>query len=318
MTFFNQMDTNPVWHIIFNPHAGSGKAKKDEQKILKLIAEYLPHHNIFYTEYPEHAVELGKILSENGATHFIVAGGDGTLNEVVNGIFSRNNQYHDVVIGMIPVGTGNDWIKTFGIPDDYEKALQHIAKMKTIVQDMGEITYKQLSEDKKRYFINIAGFGFDGLVTSNANNLKAKGIGGFRVYLSSLFSSYLKFKAKNTLLEIDGKRIEKKLFSISVGIGKFNGGGMMQVPGANPVKGVFNITTIDEIGIAGILRNFRGLYTGKFIHDRRVSTYTGKNVIIQAEEPLPGEADGESLGESHFHLTILPHQLKVICGDATF
>lgn len=84
------------------------------------------------------------------------------------------------------------------------------------------------------------------------------------------------------------------LFSGSVGIGKFSGGGMMQVPDANPLNGKLHVTLIRKIGIWGILTNFRGLYSGKFIRDRRVSTHTGTHIEIEAERLLPGEADGES------------------------
>jgi diacylglycerol kinase family enzyme len=156
------------------------------------------------------------------------------------------------------------------------------------------------------------------MVASSANALKAKGVSGFRVYAGSLFSSFLKFKASKTLIEIDGVKIEKNLFSGSIGIGKYNGGGMMQVPDANPLQGTFHITLISKIGLLGILKNFKGLYSGKFIHDHRVSTYTGKEVIIRSDQPLPFEADGETLGEGNFSVRILPHQLTVICGKSDF
>lgn len=311
-----QPDNLQTWYVILNPHAGSGKGLKDKDKIIQIIRNSGLKFFLRISEYPGHAVELAKNLANEGAVNFIVAGGDGTLNEVVNGFFNgRGSVPENIVIGMIPVGTGNDWIKTFGIPDNYEEAMKIIMKGRKVTQDAGELTYYKDNREIKRYFLNIAGIGFDGLVTSKANKLKAKGVTGFKVYARSLFSSYLHFKAKKTLIEIDGQRIEKNLFSASIGLGKYNGGGMMQVPEANPFKGIFHITLISKIGIAGILKNFRGLYDGTFVRDYRVSTYAGKEVFIKAPVPLPGEADGESLGESDFRIRILPHQVTVICGD---
>lgn len=314
-----QNEKNLTWHVILNPHAGAGKGSRDRKKIIDILKSSGLNYVLHVSEFPGHAVNIAKELAYKGETNFIAAGGDGTLNEIVNGFFNgRGAVPSNVVIGMIPVGTGNDWIKTFGIPDDYEKAMQIILAGKKVTQDVGEINYSRNGSDTKRYFVNIAGFGFDGLVASNANNLKAKGITGFRVYVESLFSSFLKFSASKTIIEIDGMRVEKNLFSASVGIGKYNGGGMMQVPEANPVQGIFHITLISKIGLWGILKNFRGLYNGRFIRDRRVSTYTGKAVNIIPSSPLPGEADGETLGEGSFNIRILPHGLTVICGETDF
>lgn len=308
-----------LWQVILNPHAGGGKGAHD----LKIIEQLLNNSDISYqlsiSKYPGHAIELTRKLMVDGTTHLIVAGGDGTLNEVVNGIFLAGHQGQDeITLGMLPVGTGNDWIKTFGIPDHYQKAIDIIRANKTVKQDVGEITCLMDGQTTKRYFVNIAGFGFDALVAKNANNLKFKGITGIRVYIQSLLSGYLNYKSRNTKIIIDGTEMEVNLFSASIGIGKFNGGGMMQVPEANPLKGLFHVTLIRQIGIWGILTNFKGLYSGDFVRDRRVSTHTGKNIQISSDVSLPGESDGETLGTGSFSVTIIAHRLRVIYGSDKF
>jgi YegS/Rv2252/BmrU family lipid kinase len=314
-----QSEKNLTWHVILNPHAGAGKGSRHRKRIIDSLKNSGINYTLHISEFPGHAIKIAQELAGKGETHFIAAGGDGTLNEIVNGFFNlRGTVPANIIVGMIPVGTGNDWIKTFGIPDDYENAMKIIVQGNRVTQDVGEIRFLQNGQTARRYFVNIAGFGFDGMVASSANALKAKGVSGFRVYAGSLFSSFLKFKASKTLIEIDGVKIEKNLFSGSIGIGKYNGGGMMQVPDANPLQGTFHITLISKIGLLGILKNFKGLYSGKFIHDHRVSTYTGKEVIIRSDQPLPFEADGETLGEGNFSVRILPHQLTVICGKSDF
>jgi YegS/Rv2252/BmrU family lipid kinase len=307
------------WHVIFNPHAGSGKGRRDKNKIESILNHSGLQYTLHESEYEGHSCTLSKELATNGATHFIVAGGDGTLNETVNGIF-QGKQRHcvDIVIGMIPVGTGNDWIRTFGIPDNYQMAMDIILKGKTVVQDVGLIEYIEKGKSVDRYFVNIAGFGFDAMVASRANKLKNSGMSGLRVYIESFLWSYLNFKAAQTVVVIDNAQVKVNLFSASVGIGKFNGGGMMQVPDANPVNGLFHITIIRNLSVWGIIRNFRGLYDGSFLRDSRVSTHIAEKVRLTGKKPLSGEADGESLGFSEFNLSILPHQLRVIYGEDRF
>ncbi len=308
-----------VWQVILNPHAGGGKGTLDKNKIEHLLrTSDVPYH-LSISLYPCHAIELARELVSSGATHLIVAGGDGTLNEVVNGIFLADQaSHHEITLGMIPVGTGNDWIKTFGIPDNYQKAIDIINEYKTVMQDVGEITCRIEGQTSKRYFVNIAGFGFDALVAKNANDLKSKDITGIRVYIQSLFSGYLTYKSRHTKITIDDTSFNVNLFSASVGIGKFNGGGMMQVPEANPLQGLFHITVIRKIGIWGILRNFKGLYSGNFVKDKRVSTHTGKEIEITSPIPMPGESDGETLGNGTFTISIIAHRLRVIYGSDKF
>jgi len=307
------------WQVILNPHAGGGKGAHDQKRIEQLLNESGLSYQLVISRYPCHSIELARDLVTAGATLLIVVGGDGTLNEVVNGIFlAQQKSGQEITLGMLPVGTGNDWTKTFGIPDHYQNAIDIIKAYKTVSQDIGEVTCTMAGKSSKRYFVNIAGFGFDALVAQKANDLKSKGITGIRVYIQSLLAGYLNYKSVPAQLTIDGAVLNANLFSASIGLGKFNGGGMMQVPEANPLHGLFHLTVIRKIGIWGILTNFRGLYSGKFIQDRRVSTHAGKVIEIRSSVPLPGEADGETLGNGSFTIRIIPQKLRVIYGSDKF
>lgn len=313
------MELTICWQVILNPHAGCGKGRRDKFKIVSILNHSGLRYRLNESEYAGHTFELAKDLAINGATHFIVAGGDGTLNETVNGIFNGKNSHCDnIVIGMLPVGTGNDWIRTFGIPDHYQMAIDIILQGKTVIQDVGLVECTEEERSISRYFVNIAGFGFDAMVATRANKLKNNGLSGLRVYIESFLWSYFNYKAGQTTVVIDGEKLEVNLFSASVGIGKFNGGGMMQVPDANPVNGYFHVTIIRNLSIWGIIGNFLKLYNGSFVHDYRVSTHIGKWVQLTSAKPLSGEADGESMGNSNFNLHIIPHQLRVIYGEDKF
>ena len=313
-----QLQTQHNWHVILNPHAGCGKGERDKSQIIKVLNNSGLTYQFYVSEYAGHTVAIAKELAQKGVTNFIVAGGDGSLNEAVNGIFNAKLEHDEkIIVGVIPVGTGNDWIKTFGIPDDYKKAVDTIIQGNHVIQDVGEIT-NHSKPDEKRIFVNITGFGFDAMVAGRANMLKNKGLSGLRVYIQSFIWSYRNFKSGQTIFDIDNEKIKVNLFSASIGIGKFNGGGFMQVPDANPLKGIFHVTIIRKMSVWGILKNFKGLYDGSFIKDHRVSTHAGKTIHIRALGPLPCEADGESLGKGSFTVNIIPHRLQVICGDTFF
>lgn len=310
---------NDNWLVILNPHAGVGKGKKDKSLIEKLLnLENVPY-SLVSSNYPGHTVKITKDKISNGYHKIIVAGGDGTLNEVVNGIYSQDVVSPDkLTIGMIPVGTGNDWIRTFGIPLNYQRAIQTILLGKTVKQDVGRIIKQNKDGVEIRHFANMTGYGFDAMVAHKANDMKNKGHKGLLVYLYSLLSSYIAYKAIRMHIKIDDKDVSEHVFSCSLGIGKFNGGGMMQAPDALPNNGSFQLTLIRKIGIWTLIKNLKGLFDGTFVHDRHVSTFDVQKVELESKIPIPGEADGENLGKGNFRIELLPHAMNVIYGEGAF
>lgn len=301
------------WLVILNPHAGSGRGKKDQSVILKMLNKSDFKYELVVSEFPKHTISITIQAIEKGYRNLIVAGGDGTLNETVNGIFLQSVCLpEEITVGMIPVGTGNDWIKTFGIPNDYQEAIRIIRKGNTMRQDVGRITFTENGSTKTCYFANMAGFGFDAMVAKKTNQLKDKGRNGISLYLQALGSSFWNYRTTRTHLVIDGKEINELIFSASIGIGKYNGGGMMQAPGAIPDNGFFQVTIIRQIGIFGILRNLAGLYSGEFVKDPRVTTHLAGSISISSEKNIAGEADGEILGDNKFEIDLFSQKLSVI------
>jgi lipid kinase, YegS/Rv2252/BmrU family len=301
------------WFVILNPHAGSGRGKKDRVEILKRLTKADFHYELAVSEYPKHIIKLTIDAIEKGFRNLIIAGGDGSLNEVVNGIFQQTVcAPEEITVGMIPVGTGNDWIKTFGIPNYYKDAVKILKRGKNMRQDVGRITFAENEVTKTCYFANMAGFGFDAMVAAKTNRLKNQGRTGITLYLQALGSSFWNYQTAKTHMIVDGQEIDELIFSVSIGIGKYNGGGMMQAPGAVPDNGLFQVTIIRQIGLFGILRNLTGLYSGKFVKDARVSTFQARNISISSAHNIAGEADGEILGDNKFEIDILSQKLSVI------
>ena len=304
------------WFVIVNPNAGKRKGEKDWLEIAALLtAERIEFVNVF-TEHRGHAVVLTRKYIENGYRNIIVVGGDGTLNEVVNGIFTQAHVPTDnVVLAMIPVGTGNDWCRMFSIPNDYKQSIKLITKRKIFIQDTGTIKY--ISSDggeKTRYFINMAGMGFDALVAKKTNKQKDLGKSNPMSYVVNILSSLFLYTSTKVNILIDGEKIASDIFSMSVGICQYNGGGMKQAPGALPDDGLFDMTLIKPIGKFKIIRNIIKLFDGSFTNLPEVSTFRSSKIIIHSEPPMFMEADGESLGQTPFVFNILPQSLYVVSG----
>jgi diacylglycerol kinase (ATP) len=304
------------WFVIVNPNAGKRKGEKDWLEIAaQLTAAGIEFVNVF-TEHRGHAVLLTRKYIENGYRNIIVVGGDGTLNEVVNGIFTQAHVPTDkVVLAMIPVGTGNDWCRMFSIPNDYKQAIKLITKRKIFIQDTGTIKY--ISSDgveKTRYFINMAGMGFDALVAKKTNRQKDLGKSNPMSYVVNILSSLFLYTSTKVTILLDGEKIASDIFSMSVGICQYNGGGMKQAPDALPDDGLFDLTLIKPIGKFKIVRNIIKLFDGSFTNLPEVSTFRSSKIIIHSEPPMYMEADGESLGHTPFVFNILPQSLYVVSG----
>lgn len=301
-----------------NPNAGTKKGEKDWHTISDLLqAQQIPFVSHF-TRAKGHAIEITADHIRKGHRRFIVVGGDGTLNEVVNGIFTQDDVPSlDFLVGMIPVGTGNDWCRMFGVPFKYKKAVKLISRRKTFVQDIGKVSYFNSESPETRYFINVAGMGYDAVVAEKTNKDKSAGRGGPLVYLKNLFTSLLFYKHSNTAIYIDGAEhpVTDQTFSLSVGICKYNGGGMKQLPNAVADDGILDMTLIKKLGKFTVLKEIKRLYDGSFIEHPKVDTFTGKQFRITSIPEIQLETDGESLGHSPFEFGILPRSLKVIVGN---
>jgi len=307
------------WLVIVNPNSGKRKGEKDWNKIKILLEKAGFAFREVFTKNQGHAIQLTQSHIENGCRNIMVVGGDGTLNEVVNGIFLQNKvKTTEVKIGMIPIGTGNDWGRMYHIPPDYEKAISIIKKNKTFIQDAGRVKYSHHEEVKLRYFANMAGMGYDALVAKKTNLMKEKGGGGPFAYLINLFLGLIQYQHTEIELEIDDRKIfEGKIFSMSIGICKFNGGGMMQLPYAIPDNGMFDITLIRKASKFKVISNIKNLYDGSFTKIPEVQTFTGKHISIKSglSNPLFLETDGESLGHSPFDFEIIPASIQLIKGN---
>ena len=301
------------WLVIVNPNAGKGLGKKDWVIISSILDSYKINFRSDFTTKKHDAIRISRRGIEDGYRQIIAVGGDGTMNEIVNGCFRQKScDPKEIKLGMITVGTGNDWGRMFDIPHDYEGAIEVIAKGKHRLQDAGEAFYFSGTRRLKRFFINIAGLGFDALVVRRTNIQKDKGRSGKALYLWTLLRSLLAYSYTSTEIDIDGKVIINDVFTISLGIGKYSGGGMVQTPNAIPDDGLFDITIIKRIRKGEVIRSLKMLYDETILSHPKIEGFTGKRILIDSDPLIHLEADGESLGHSPIEFNIIPRSINIV------
>ena len=306
------------WLVIVNPNASIRQCEKDWPAIEQILINEGIEYDAFITEYPRHAIELVRDnITEKGYKKIISVGGDGTNNEIINGIFSQHRfPTKEIMMGVIPVGTGNDWRRTFDFPIDYQKNVKIIKAGCTFLHDIGKVTYYNDGDPKVRYFLNAAGTGLDEMVCGKTNKLKSEGKGGSVRYMISTAFCLWAFKCVHVQLEVDDQLVfDDEILSLSVGNGKFNGGGMMMMRDAIPDDGLFDITVIRKVGMLKFASNIKNIYDGTFIDKlKEVSTYRGKKIRITSIPPhkLLLETEGETLTNSPFDFEMIPQAIQMV------
>jgi YegS/Rv2252/BmrU family lipid kinase len=314
----NAMTTANIekWFVVVNPTAGSGRGLEDWPYISKLLRDNHIIHEYAFTEHKYHATELAVEAIAVGFRRIIIVGGDGTIHEVVNGLFVQQEiDPREVLLAVIGVGTGNDWIRMFGVPRKYSEAVRAIVEGNDFLQDVGRITYHEASYRQSRYFVNGAGVGFDAFTIKTYHQMLGRWRSGKWLYIRSMAKALLRFRATGVRVWVDGHEVVNDLvFSAAIGIGKYAGGGLMQVPEAIADDGLFDITVIRRMGILRMLYSFRTLFNGKILELPRVSNFRGRQVRFASSPEVWLEADGELLGETPVEFEIIDRAIRVIVG----
>lgn len=312
------MDGSDKWLVIVNPNAATGKGGRDWPAIRRMLAEESIAFDAHVTQYQSHAISLvSSCVAQNGYRRIISVGGDGTNNEVINGIFSQSAvKPSDISMGVVPIGTGNDWARMFAIPTDYREAIQVIKRGDAIRHDVGKVTYYNNGNPSVRYFLNSSGSGLDDAVCREVNSLKAQGKSGKIHYLLCLIKGLKKHEYSRVKIEIESKEVFNDLvLSLSVGNCCFNGGGMKMLPRAVPDDGILDMTVVGKVSIFKFFANATNLYDGTFVDKmKEVSTFRGSKIRITAEPPhsLLLETEGETLSNSPFDFEVLQQSVNMI------
>ncbi|MBO5717562.1 MAG: diacylglycerol kinase family lipid kinase [Alistipes sp.] len=302
------------WFVVVNPISGSGKGLDDFPLISKLLRDNGISCEAVFTEHKCHATELTVSAINSGYRHIIVVGGDGTLHEVVNGLFIQKSvEPSDVTIAVIAVGTGNDWIRMFGIPTHYSEAIRAIKEGYTFLQDVAAVEYEESRFRQVRYTANVAGVGFDAAVIQRLQHMRAKGCKGKSTYLRALAYTFFRYKPTGVKVWVDDRLIYNNLMlSMAIGVGKYNGGGIQQLPEAVADDGLLDITIIRPLHWWNIIFRLKRLFNGSIYTIGHVLHAKGRNIHIESSPEIQLEVDGELYGFSPINVRNVHRDVRVI------
>lgn len=267
-----------------------------------------------FTKRASHAPELAEQAIAEGIRHLVAVGGDGTAHEVANGILSQQHcPSEEVTFTLLPIGTGNDWVKTHRIPKNFQTWLSYFLEGKTAFQDVGSLRYRNDQRDSQRFFINVAGLSYDGYVVKQSAEQSMKHSSSL-FYLWAMTRWLFGFKIPPAHIFFDGKKVDGKFYTINIGICRYSGGGMQLVPQALPDDGLLALTYAGKISKLEVLLISPIFYLGKIGWHPKVSTFQVENVKVVAASDMPVylEADGEYLGEAPVEVEILKKKLKIV------
>jgi YegS/Rv2252/BmrU family lipid kinase len=290
----------PVY--IVNPTSGGGRGLR-VWRALETILERrgLPaEHRL--TESRGSAILLAARAREEGYDPVIAVGGDGTVQEVVNGLIDADGRC-PAALGVIPGGTGNDFAKMLGYPPTTEGALEVV-----LGRDIRRI---DLGRANGRYFINIAGVGFDAEVAGFLNR-RPKRLPGALSYVYGVLAMLLRYRPAPLVMALDDTRLERKCLLVSVCNGPAHAGGMKMVPEARPDDGILHICVAGDLTRPETLILLPKVFSGRHTLHRKVEIYTTRRITITSPLPLVLQADGEVLGQVPAEIEAVPGVLRVI------
>ena len=322
--------------VVANPTAAAGRVEEEWEHLERLMRAGLPELDAAFTEGPGHATVLTREALRAGWEMIVCVGGDGTLNEVVNGFYEARDPHEDyeledgwlrrkqkppiepinpeAVLGVMPLGTGGDFRRTIGFMGGKRETISHLSGQETREIDVGEIAYLDFEGNlARRYFLNIASAGFSGSVDEVANNMW-KGLGGKGSFMLASARAFARWRN----VEIDtliGDTIERsgEVFNFVVANGEYFGGGMWVAPGAQLDDGMFQIVEMGDLSKMEMLWLVQTIYRGHHLEYPSVERFRADHVAARPSDPreivridVDGEAPGRLPAYWSIHNRVLP------------
>ena len=296
--------------IIVNPAAGANSSRKKWLRIQDVLKQCNFHFDYEYTDCTGHAIVLAREAATQGYNRIIAVGGDGTVNEVANGILN-SSAAKDISLGIISTGTGSDFIRSIGIPRDFIKACSRVSSQVRVKIDIGIVEYQYKGNKVRRYFLNTAGFGLDAAVVEATQKIP-KQLGGTIPYLLGLIKALVTYQNKQAKITSDGNVTEQRVVGVVVANGGYAGGGMHFAPTARLDDGLLDTLIINDMRKVELLSVFPRVYNGTHVKLAKVKMEKTTKISVESPDHALIYADGELLGEAPATFSILPAALKIV------
>ncbi|NLH50959.1 MAG: diacylglycerol kinase family lipid kinase [Myxococcales bacterium] len=305
--------------FIVNPNAANGAASRLWPGIMEQAKSRLGEFEVRFTARMGHAVELARQAAEDGARLVISVGGDGTMNEVVNGLMGPDDRpvNPDTLVGQICIGTGGDFRKTTGLPKEHAAALDWLAGEATRTVDVGRLEMiDHQGRPTIRYFINIASFGIGGEVDERVNHT-TKVFGGFASFAWGALSAMIGYKNKKVRVILDDQKDlgEQAVFSVAVANGRFFGGGMQMAPQADLSDGLFDVVVIGDISLWEKITQMPKIYQATHLGHPKIQLHHARKIVAITEETVLLDVDGEAPGRLPATFAVCPGAIRIKIHD---
>ena len=308
--------------VVVNPRSGNGRTGRDWKAIEHALSAIYPSMSVSFTRRQGEAADLVRDALREGHLEIVAVGGDGTINEAVNGMFDTSGSTPpDSVFAFVTSGTGGDFRKSFGVEAGIDAAIQRLKRASIHAIDAGRVScLTKDGEPTQRYFVNIASFGMSGVIVDAVNRARvAKLFGGSFAFAFHSALGMLSYRNRAVRLIVDGIEDEiATIATVAVANGKYFGGGMQVAPGAVPDDGYFDVVVMGGAPKGQSLANMKLIYSGEHIKQPHVRVVRGRHVVVApvAEtrgKPVLIETDGEAAGRLPATFEILPRALNLRC-----
>lgn len=299
--------------FVVNPKSANGATGKRWGELAARIARTLSDFGVEFTKGPLDAVGLARQAVKSGYECVVAVGGDGTINEVLNGFFEDGRALNpNAALGVLPRGTGGDFRKTFGWDLDFDAAVRRLKTPDTRPFDVGRLEYMgHDGSSQVRYFANICSFGVSGLVDEEVNRT-SKALGGKLSFMWGSLKALTKYKDQVVNVSFDGKPTEAlSVTTLAVANGKYFGGGMKVAPEADVSDGQFDVTIWSGYGLTDFVLKSASVYSGEHLKWKGTRTLRCREVVADSQERVLIDCDGEQPGRLPCKLTILPAAIRL-------
>lgn len=296
---------------ILNPSAAGGKHYTTWERIRKLLP---PGLETWKTQYPGHATDLARAALQAGIQTVIAVGGDGTINEVVNGFFANGLAIAtDSCLGVIPLGTGCDLARSLNLPLDPVEAAFVVSNALPRPIDVMHVRFNGADGvAHERFGINVTSFGIGGDVAARVNH-SSKWLGGRISFLLATAATMAGHRGRTITLSLDGgPPIEMRITNVAIGNGRFHGAGMLVCPEAKPDDGLLDVTIIHELSIVELAKSFKTIYDGRILQHPRVTHHRVRSIQADGRQTTRLEIDGEAVGVLPVEIRVVPGAIRIL------
>jgi YegS/Rv2252/BmrU family lipid kinase len=295
--------------FLVNPASSNGATGRRWPELAHRAATLGLGGETLFSERPGHLIELAERVARDGAELVVAAGGDGTLNEVANGLVRAGGSTE---LATIPLGTGMDFGRTYGISNRFDEAVRTALEGRPRAIDVGRVAYRTWDgHDAERYYANVGSVGMSAAVAQRANGM-SKAMGGKATFFYALARVFFEWDNSVVTVELEnGERREGRMHDVIVANGRWHGGAMHLAPEAEPDDGLFDIVLIGDVTKRDFVTTAPKLYSGKYLSHPKIELLRSRRVSVDAPERLPIELDGEQVGTTPVTFEVVPSALRV-------